>query len=75
MELWRKRLSDVTSSFERASRREPPQGDEPPALRDMIASTSGADNVPDGESLRSQVGNRLWQQPRAWQFHILQCID
>ena len=55
MQLWRKRLSDLTSSFARASEQKPPQGDEPPALRSLIASTSGQDDSQEAHNLRKQV--------------------
>ena len=52
MDLWRKRLGDVISSFERASRQEAPPGDEP---QPMIASSSGQDNGEGGKRLQMGV--------------------
>ena len=51
MELWRKRLGDVTSSFERASQ----QSGQSLALRELVASTSGGDGNEHLQGMRKQV--------------------
>lgn len=58
MDLWRKRLSDVTSAFERASKQEKePETTDPAALWKMVAEKASKDPAGKSASLREQVQN------------------
>ncbi|KAK9800901.1 hypothetical protein WJX73_008547 [Symbiochloris irregularis] len=54
MDLWRKRLSDLTNAFERASKQEPPDDNNPSALWNMVSANAGQDSSKDSQSLREQ---------------------
>lgn len=56
MDLWRKRLSDVTGAFERASKQDQtPEETDPAALWKMVAAKASKDPSGKAHSLREQV--------------------